>query len=94
MRSSRLSGPPLPKTVYPPMPADARSSTKRWSVRLWLIWAISWMVRSSPARNSGMVVTATAPALTTPNQLAASHGLFGARSSTRLPGTTPTWEVR
>ena len=36
-----------------------------------------------------MVVTATAPALSTPNQHATSHGLFGPRSSTRLPGTMP-----
>ena len=34
-----------------------------------------------------MVVTTTAPALSTPNQQATSHGLFGPRSSTRLPGT-------
>ena len=32
--------------------------------------------------------TTTAPALSTPNQQATSHGLLGPRSSTRLPGTT------
>ena len=32
---------------------------------------------SSPGRSSGIVVTTTAPALSTPNQQATSHGLFG-----------------
>jgi len=41
------------------------------------------------ARSSGIVATATAPAFITPNQQAASIGLFGARSSTRWPGRTP-----
>jgi len=36
-----------------------------------------------------MVVTAMAPAFITANQQATSMGLLGARSSTRLPGTTP-----
>ena len=44
---------------------------------------------SSLARSSGMVATAMPPALTTANQQAASIGVFGARSSTRLPGTSP-----
>src|SRR4051794_26509993 len=46
-----------------------------------------------------MVVTRTAPALSTPNQAAESHWLLGPRRSTRLPGTTPrsstsTWATR
>jgi len=40
-------------------------------------------------KNHGIVVTATPPALMTANQLATSHGLFGPRSSTRLPGARP-----
>ena len=44
---------------------------------------------SSPLRSNGIVDTATAPALSTPNQQATIHGLFGPRSSTRLPATTP-----
>ena len=45
------------------------------------------------------MVTATAPALSTPNQHAVSHGLLGPRSSTRLPGTMPrsstsAWAIR
>ena len=44
------------------------------------------MSRSSRARSIGIVVTATAPAFSTPNQQATSQGLFGPRSSTRLPG--------
>ena len=41
-----------------------------------------------PRRSIGMVVTATPPASSTPSQQATSHGSFGPRSSTRLPGTT------
>ena len=44
---------------------------------------------SSFARSSGIVATAMQPALITPNQHAAIIGLFGPRSSTRLPGTSP-----
>ena len=47
----------------------------------------------SLARSSGMEVTATPPALSTPNQAATSHGLFGPRNSTRFPGTRPKSEV-
>ena len=47
-------------------------------------------VLSSLGRSSGIVVTTTAPACSTPNQQATSHGLFGPRSRTRLPGTTPS----
>ena len=60
------------------------------------------MLASSPARSIGIVATATPPALSTPSQHAASHGLFSPRSSTRLPGTRPrssvstraTWAAR
>src|SRR5262245_12504995 len=52
------------------------------------------MVCSSPVRSSGIVVTATAPALTTPNHAAESHWLLGPRSSTRFPGTMPTSSTR
>ena len=44
---------------------------------------------SSRTRRSGMVATAIPPAFNTANQHAISIGWFGARSSTRLPGTTP-----
>ena len=50
-------------------------------------------VAISPALSSAMVVTATPPALSTANQAAISHGLFGPRSSTRLPGTRPKSSV-
>ena len=48
---------------------------------------------SSPVRSRGIVVTTTPPALSTPNQHAASHWLLGPRSSTRLPGTMPRSSV-
>ena len=47
------------------------------------------IVVSSFARSSGIVATAIAPALITANQHAAIIGVFGPRSSTRLPGTRP-----
>ena len=66
------------------------SSTNRWSHRRERRSGRSrGSVASSPARSSGIVVTATAPAFSTPNQHATSQGLFGPRSSTRLPGTMP-----
>jgi len=40
-------------------------------------------------RSSGMVATTTAPALAAAIQQATSMGWFGARSSTRLPGSIP-----
>ncbi len=87
VRSSSAS-PPKAMTGMPSA-AASRSSRNRWSHSATVVRAISWMVRSSPARSSGMVVTTTAPALSAPNQHAVSQGLFGPRSSTRLPGTTP-----
>ena len=62
----------------------------RWSHSATVGRATSQIVASSPERSSDIVVTATAPALSTPSQHAASHGLFGPRSSTRFPGTTPS----
>ena len=44
---------------------------------------------SSFARRSGIVPTAMPPALSTARKHAAYIGLFGARNSTRFPGTTP-----
>ena len=73
--------------------AARRSSSNRQSQRARSIWAISATVVSSPARSSGIVVTATAPALSTASQHAASQGLFGPRSSTRFPGTMPSSPV-
>ena len=49
--------------------------------------------RARRLRSSGIVVTATPPALSTANQHATSHGLFGPRSSTRCPGTRPSSSV-
>ena len=78
----------------PSVPDRNRSSTSARSIR-----AISWIVASSPGRSSGIVVTATAPVFSTPNQQAVSHWLLGPRSSTRLPGTMPrsstrAWAIR
>ena len=54
---------------------------------------------NSLARSSGIVATAIAPAFITANQHAAICGVLAPRSSTRLPGTTPssftsTWAMR
>ena len=51
--------------------------------------ALSMTFCSSTARSNGMVATAMPPAFITPNHAATIIGLFGARSSTRLPGTRP-----
>ena len=51
------------------------------------------MVAISLGRSRAMVVTATPPALTTASQAAASQGLFGPRSRTRLPGCRPKSSV-
>src|SRR3954454_3045253 len=65
-----------------------------WSTSAASSCAIWWIVCSSPVRNSGIVVTTTAPALSTPNQAADSHWLLGPRRSTRFPGTMPRSSVR
>ncbi len=43
---------------------------KRLSTIAWLISAVSITVAISPGRSSGMVVTTTPPALSTPSQAA------------------------
>ncbi|MNW06662.1 hypothetical protein D3C71_2031050 [compost metagenome] len=48
---------------------------------------------SSLARSSGIVGTVTKPALIAASQDAAIIGLFGPRSSRRLPGTRPMSSV-
>ena len=49
---------------------------------------------SSPPRSIATVVTTTPPALSTANQQATSQGLFGPRSNTRWPGSSPASSVR
>ena len=75
-------------------PSGSTASRNRWSTSAASRWAISWMVCSSPVRSRGIVVTRTAPALSTPNQAADSHWLLGPRSRTRLPGTIPRSSTR
>ena len=66
----------------------ARSSSRsRASQSATATRALSMTGVSSFARSSGIVGTAIAPALITANQHAAIAGVFGPRSSTRLPGT-------
>ena len=65
------------------------SSAMRLSHSARLTWALSTILASSPARSSGMVLTATAPALVTASHAATMAGLLPDRSSTRLPGLTP-----
>lgn len=69
--------------------AACSSPASRASQSAWLMWPLSMMACSSLARSSGMVATAMPPAFITANQQAASSGVLGARSSTRLPGTRP-----
>jgi hypothetical protein len=70
--------------------ASLSSSARRRSHRAWLTFALAMTCLSSLARSSGMVAVATAPTFITANQQAAIIGLFGARKSTRLPGTMPS----
>ena len=51
--------------------------------------ALSTILASSPARSSGMVLTATAPAFVTASHAATMAGLLPERRRTRLPGLTP-----
>ena len=74
-------------------PRSAASQSAVVTCPFSMIWA------SSLARSIGIVATAIAPAFITANQQATSIGLLAARSSTRLPGTTPrsptrTWAMR
>jgi hypothetical protein len=59
-----------------------------------VICALSAIAISSRQRSSGAVFTATPPALMTANQQATSRGEFGARNSTRFPGTTSRSSIR
>jgi hypothetical protein len=96
LRSSAASREPRPPSlkhmsrVRPAQRAAAISSSSfnRASQSAAPIRALSRMTSSSFARRSGIVATAMQPALMTPNQHAAIIGLFGPRSSTRLPGTS------
>jgi hypothetical protein len=76
------------------MAAFCRSSVSRASQSATVGRHISAIVASSPARSSGIVVTATPPAFRTANQHATSQGSLNPRSSTRLPGTSPRSSVR
>jgi hypothetical protein len=69
--------------------AASRSAARRASHSACDTCDLPITVASSPARNSGIVATAMAPAFITANQHAAIGGPFGPRKSTRLPGTTP-----
>ena len=69
--------------------ASSSSARKAASHSACVTCPFSMIWPSSFARSSGIVPTAVAPAFITANQQATSIGLFAARSSTRLPGTTP-----
>lgn len=73
----------------PGTPDDLSAPVNRVSHSAKSTAAISAMTASSVSRSIGIVVTGTAPAFSTPNQHATSHGVFGPRSRTRLPGTIP-----
>ena len=89
---SRSSGSAPPNTSVSPakLATPDHSSTNRWSTNANCTCAMSTIFSSSPVRNSGIVVTTTAPIRTTASQVTASHGLLGPRRSTRFPGTTPS----
>ena len=66
-----------PAAAWGSLRAPARSSSaRRASHSAWLICALSMMAASSRARSIGMLPTAMPPAFTTPNQQAASHGVW------------------
>ncbi len=65
------------------------SSISRVSQSARAILALSTICANSPARNMGMVLTTTAPALVAASQQATMAGLLAARTSTRFPGRTP-----
>ena len=69
--------------------AASSSSISRASQIACVISAAVMTSTSSLARSSGIVVTTTQPAFTTPSQHAAITSLLKPRSSTRLPGTSP-----
>ena len=65
----------------------------RWSQMARLGSVSPTMVAISRGRSRAIVVTTTPPALITASQAAASHGPFGPRSRTRLPGCRPKSSV-
>ena len=67
----------------------ASSSISRLSHNAWVTWALSTILLNSPARNSGMVLTGTAPTFMAAIQHATNAGLFPERIRIRLPGITP-----
>src|SRR5438477_353766 len=69
--------------------ARSSSSCRRLSQSACVTSALVMTSVSSFARRSGIVATQTPPAFITANQQAAIIGLFGPRSSTRLPGLSP-----
>jgi hypothetical protein len=77
----------LQHRVLPAAPAPARQQLASHMAATGC--ALSMMSPSSVARSSGMVATATSPALTTASQASAMPIELPPRSSTRLPGTSP-----
>ena len=69
--------------------ARSSSSCSRLSHSACVISALFMTSVSSLARSSGIVATHIPPAFITANQQAAIIGLFGPRSRTRLPASTP-----
>ncbi len=102
--ASRVPGPsPLKQTTrYPSrgVPAAVRhmpvsqSARSRASLSASETLARSAVKQISRGRSSGMVQTTTPPAFRIANQQATIIGLFGPRSSTRLPGTRPRSSTR
>ncbi len=94
MRADRLAGPSsCESTTVVRLGHDGRaassSSMSRLSQIACVISAAVMTSTSSLARSSGIVVTTTQPAFTTPSQHAAMTSLLKPRSSTRLPGMRP-----
>ena len=81
--------PPMASTGTSSPAASARSSRNRLSHRAAAGRVSSSRVRISLARSAGMMVTTTAPALSTPSQAATSHGLFGDAQHHAVPGDDP-----
>ncbi len=75
------------RTVRDAPPRARRRAARRTARARSAPW--STISVSSLARSSGIVPTAMPPAFSTANQHAACSGVFGERSSTRLPGTRP-----
>ena len=68
------------------MAQATNSSAMRLSVRASAISALSTILPSSPARNIGMVLTTTAPALVAASQAATSAGLLPERIKHAIAG--------